>query len=111
MKSSGLPIWKHHPIVCEAAVNLGEEDNDLKKIQARIAKWEEKKEAEKKQRKECPYGCGKSWARGSCSSISVKKHILGTSRTKCPNFPTDGTTKLKEFYARKKRISFTSIVS
>ena len=90
--------------------NTHENDEELKNIRARIAKWDAIKEAAKKERKCCPYGCGKSWAKNSISSTSVKKHILGTSRKKCPNFPADGKTKVKEFYTRKKRLSFSSIV-
>eukprot|EP00493_Phyllostaurus_siculus_P005250 UN05287 len=67
--------------------------------------------SKKKERKCCPYGCGKSWARGSIHSTSVKRYILGTSKQKCPNFPSDGMTKVKEFYSRKKRMSFSDVVA
>ena len=50
------------------------------------------------------------WIRGSIFAPSVKRHIIGTSKKKCPNFPTDGRTKVKEFYAKKKRISIADVV-
>ena len=43
---------------------------------ARIGKWDAKNAAVKKERGECPYGCGKSWARGGISSTSVRSTFL-----------------------------------
>ena len=106
VKISGLPVWKHHPKVCPGGDSS---DDQSKRIKARIAKWEEIKEKKKKERKPCQYGCGKTWAKGSISSASVRRHILGTSKKICPNFPDDGTTKVKEFYHTKKRLSFSNI--
>ena len=77
----------------------------------RVEKWNALKEANKKRRKACPYGCGKTWLISGISSISVRRHILGTSKKKCPKFPADGITKVKEFYHKKKRSSFEDTVS
>ena len=77
----------------------------------RVEKWNKIKEENKKRRKACPYGCGKDWAIGSICSPSVRKHVLGISKKKCPNFPANGQTKVKEFYRKKKRMKFSEIIS
>ena len=39
VKSSGLPVWKHHPVVCPNKPAATQEDKDTKEIADRIKKW------------------------------------------------------------------------
>ena len=71
----------------------------------------EKKKKKEHERKFCPYGCGKSWKASSINNNSVRAHLLGGGRTKCPNFPTNEKTLLKQFYTKKRRSSFADYIS
>ena len=53
---------------------------------------EKKAKKKKNERNFCQYGCGKSWKASSINNHSVRAHLLGGGRMKCPNFPTDEKT-------------------
>ena len=82
---------------------LTQDDELTKEIRERLAKWERIKAERKKQRRFCPYGCGKNW--GNIHTISVKRHIL----FKCKKI--NGQTKVQEFYKKRKRMSFSDVVA
>ena len=53
VKSSGLPIWNHHPqIDCQVISSV--ESEETKAIQERIVKWERIKEEKANEKKACP---------------------------------------------------------
>ena len=110
MKSSGLTVVKHHEqLTCPKKDELI--DKATLDIQCRLEKWEKIKSEKKNGRTFCPYGCGKSWKASSINNNSVRAHLLGGGRTKCPKFPSDGKTLLKQFYTKKRRSSFADYIS
>ena len=95
MKSSGLPVWKHHEKECKRET-VSEEAKLEGEIQERLRKWEAYKEAKKNKKTSCHYGCGKSWK--NIHSKSVKIHVLEKCRLREGN---EG--KLLGFYKRQKK--------
>ena len=74
MKSSGLPVWRHHEQV-ECKHNTQAHDDEItKEVNERIAKAKAEKLRRKNMKKPCPFGCGKSWK--NIYTASVKKHVL-----------------------------------
>ena len=69
--------------------------NERLEVAERIAKHKKMKEEKKKEKKPCPYGCGKAWI--NINTKSVKLHVLD----KCPNRPGN-EHKLAGFYKRLK---------
>ena len=97
MKKSGLSVQKHHLQYDCTRNRVSREDALDAEIAKRIQRWEDIKAAKKKERTQCPFGCGKSWI--SIHSHSVKLHVL----KKCPN-RIGNEEKLKGFYKRKSLI-------
>ena len=74
IKSSGLPVWRHHEqIDCKHRLQA-EDDEITKEVKARMAAAKAEKERRKNLKKPCPFGCGKSWK--NIHTASVKKHVL-----------------------------------
>ncbi len=74
VKSSRLPVWRHHEQV-ECKQNFEAHDDEIsKEVHERIARWKAEKEARKNKKKPCPFGCGKSWK--NIYTASVKNHVL-----------------------------------
>ena len=96
VKSSGLPIWRHHPEIDCKQAHEAHDDALTQEVNERIEKWKQEKEKERNKRTPCPYGCGKSWK--SIHAKSVKLHVL----EKCPN-RAGNEEKLLGFYSRKSR--------
>ena len=110
LKVSLIQQWLHSQCpTLNRIYALNHPSNQSKQIKLRVEKWEEMKEEKKNQKKQCPYSCGKAWK--SICSDSVRAHLIGKGRTKCPNFPSDGKTLLKEFYTKEKRSSFAHLIS
>ena len=74
VKSSGLPVWRHHDqLVCKHR-SQAQDDEITKEVKQRMAAAKAEKLRKKNLKKPCPFGCGKSWK--NIYSASVKKHVL-----------------------------------
>ena len=74
MKSSGLPVWRHHELLVCKHRSQAQDDEITKEVKQRMAAAKAEKLRKKNLKKPCPFGCGKSWK--NIYSASVKKHVL-----------------------------------